>query len=557
MNSKHGRRAWIFLWLFYGSISLAQAGERPKLIIGMVLDQMRWDYTQQFSSRFVEDGFSRILNGGFCFEQAFIPYVPTYTAPGHATIYTGTVPSIHGIVGNDWVDRTSQRSVYCVDDKGYETLGGPGVDPRSGQKSPRQLRTSTVGDELKLRTKESRVLSISLKDRGAVIPAGHLGDEAIWLDDLTGTWVSSSYYGSSLPGWVQDLNQEKWADRLYQDWELLHPSETYLSPLPDDNPYEGNLSGWGAGAFPHRLPQGSKKDYSLHKYMPSGNELVFEAAKAGIRGRQLGQREGTDFLALSFSATDYAGHLFGPASREVEDMYLRFDRSLAAFLRFLDQHLGEDNYLLFLTADHGAASNPRYLADLGIPAGIFPEASWRQELAEVLKQAFGVDSLIRKWMNDQIYLNDQQRKAHGITLDQIDPVIDSFLASKQGLSGWIPLHHLYRAWGRWPENLVSMITKGYMPGRSGDYHLLNLPGWYGSTYMTGTTHGSWNPYDTHIPLIWYGASIPQGKSWRKVSMEDIAPSLCALLGIEAPNGSTGEVLVEIMEVSGSGKKALE
>ncbi len=516
----------------------------PTLVIGLVVDQMRWDYLERFCSRFGEGGFRRLMDQGFRYDQTFIPYVPTYTAAGHATIYTGTPPSIHGIVANDWMERSQGERVYCVEDPNFRTLGEPGVSPRSGRMSPHRLRTTTVGDELKARDPKNRVYGISLKDRGAVLPAGHRGDGAIWLDDKSGTWVSSSYYGSELPNWVKSLNAKNFADQLYQDWELLHPESTYLSPLEDVNPYEGNLNGWAEKGFPHRLPQG-KKDYSLLRYMPSGNDLVFEAAKACISDLQLGRSSGVDMLALSFSSTDYAGHLFGPESREVEDMYLRLDRSLEEFLAYLDTFLGRDRYLLFLTADHGAASNPRYLRDQGVPAGIFPEGEWKNELNRQIREKWGLDSLVQAWMNDQIYFHQEKIRESGINPDSLDALVETFLSRKQGILGWWPLRKPFPNF-RIPGSIAEMIAQGYHPSRGGDYYLVNLPGWYGSSYQTGTTHGSWNPYDTHIPLIWYGHRIPQGRSWRKVSMVDIAPSLSAILGLSPPNGSTGEVLVEIL-----------
>lgn len=531
----------------FGSMGSLKAASSSKahLVVGLVVDQMRWDYLERFQSRFGEGGFRRLMDQGFRYDQAFIPYVPTYTAAGHATLFTGAPPSIHGIVANDWIENPGRDRVYCVQDPRVRTLGVRNASQEAGRRSPHRLRTTTVGDELKSRDPHSRVYGISLKDRGAILPAGHRGDLALWLDDETGTWISSSHYGSTLPDWVNALNRERGADRLLEDWELLYPDSTYLSPMEDVNPYEGDRKGWGSRGFPHRIPEG-EKDYGLLRYMPAGNDLVFMAARACLSANQLGRRESLDFLALSFSATDYAGHLFGPESREVEDMYLRLDRSLAAFLDYLDENLGEGHYTLFLSADHGAASNPRYLKDQGVPAGIFSEKEWADSLKVQLKEDWGVDSLVRGWMNDQIYLDHAVIREAGLDWATLDAWMEAFFESREGLLGWIRTHGGQGTAFRLPRELVEMIARGYQPSRSGDYYLVNLPGWYGSQYQRGTTHGSWNPYDTHIPLIWFGGEIPKGRSWRKVSMVDVAPTLSALMGIAPPNGSVGEVLLEIM-----------
>ncbi|RZM05314.1 MAG: alkaline phosphatase family protein, partial [Pedobacter sp.] len=323
---------------------------RPKLVVGIMIDQMRWDYLYRFNDRFTPGGFKRLIGQGFSCESTFIPYTPTYTAVGHTCVYTGSVPAITGIVGNNWYLRGSKRNMYCTDDS---TVVGVGTTSSAGKMSPKNLWTSTITDELRLATNfRSKTIGIALKDRGAILPAGHAANAAYWFDNATGGWITSSYYMKDLPEWVKNFNNRKLADQyMANDWNTLFPIESYRQSTSDVKPYEGKLLG-GDNSFPHETSKVTNNKYEAFRTTPGGNSITFDMAKAAIDNEKMGQGTSTDFLAVSFSSTDYIGHTFGPNSIEIEDCYLRYDKELAAFLTYLDQKIGKGQYLLFLTADH-------------------------------------------------------------------------------------------------------------------------------------------------------------------------------------------------------------
>ncbi|MBI3883925.1 MAG: alkaline phosphatase family protein, partial [Sphingobacteriales bacterium] len=331
---------------------------QPKLVVGLVIDQMRWDYLYRFNDLYTNDGFKRLLQQGFSCENTLIPYVPTYTAPGHTCIYTGSVPAIHGIVGNNWFDRTQNANMYCTEDSTVTTVGS---NTKAGKMSPGNLWTTTITDELRLSNNfKSRVVGIALKDRGAILPAGHSANAAYWYDDKAGKWITSSHYIKQLPAWLDSFNAKALPDvYMQQDWNTLLPIEKYDLSSADNKPYEGNIKGENTPTFPHKLSLIGNDKYEAFKTTPFANTYTFDLAKATIQNEKLGATNGiTDFLAVSISSTDYIGHTFGPNSIEAEDTYLRLDRDIASFLQYLDGTIGKGNYLLFLTADHGVAHVP-------------------------------------------------------------------------------------------------------------------------------------------------------------------------------------------------------
>lgn len=516
--------------------------KRPKLVVGIVIDQMRWDYLYRYYSRYTDDGFKRLMNEGYNCQNTFINYLPSFTAPGHACVYTGSVPSIHGIASNDWIDNATGASVYCVEDKTVHAIDGRSA---AGKMSPANLWTTTVTDELKLATNNrSRVYGISIKDRGAILPAGHMANGAYWFDDSTGNFMSSSFYGTELPAWLRSFNNKHWADTLMNStWDLLYPAHTYRQGTADNSPYEGVLKGESAPVFPHNAPKGAK-GYNALRYFPGGNSIVFKAAKACIKGTELGQGSTTDFLCLSFSSTDYAGHTFGPNSIEAEDMYLRLDKDLASFLRFLDAKVGEGNYTIFLTADHGAAHNTSFMTDRKVPAGDASEAEVAKALMKYVKDLTGKDSLIRALGDYQVYLNEP--KFHSAQeRNEVKKMIVDWLYKQEGVAYVVDMENMNTA--TVPEPLRSMIVNGYNRQRSGCIQIVLKPGWYSGGYKTGTTHGTWNPYDTHIPLLWYGWGIANGETYRKTNMTDIAATVSALLHIQMPNGCIGNTIEEVLK----------
>src|SRR5690554_4048145 len=316
------------------------AHETPKLVVGIMVDQMRSDYIHKYWDKFGEDGFKRLVNEGFSFTNNHFDYMPTSTGPGHASVYTGTTPSVHGVMGNGWYVRETGKNINVIEVSGYS---GVGTEPgKESDKSPGNVLSTTVGDELRLHTNfRSKVIGVSRKDRGAILPAGHTG-EAYWYEGSTGNFISSSYYLEELPAWVQAFNSRNLAQEyLKEPWETLLPIEQYVESMADDNPYENLFKGAEAPVFPYNLPELAKTEgLGILASTPFHNDLLLDMAIAAIEGENLGSRETSDMLSISFSATDGIGHQFGPSSIEVQDTYLRLDQTLAKLLDYLDEHFG-------------------------------------------------------------------------------------------------------------------------------------------------------------------------------------------------------------------------
>lgn len=517
---------------------------RPKLVVGIVVDQMRWDYLYRYYERYNADGLKMLMSKGYNCQNTNIDYLPSFTAPGHTCVYTGSVPSIHGIVANDWLDKATGKDVYCVDDATVSSVGG---SVKAGKMSPVNLYTTTVTDELRLATnRRGKVFGVGIKDRGSILPAGHTANGAFWFDDSTGNFITSSYYMNELPGWLQQFNSQRLADTfINKTWETLYPINTYLQSTTDASKYEGELPGEHTTTFPHKVSYSDKRGYNALRYMPAGNTLTWQLAKACMEGEALGMDEQTDFLCITFSTTDYAGHNYGPNAVEVEDMYLRFDQDLADYIKYLDKKVGKGEYMLFLTADHGAAHNAEFLRDNRIPAGNAAQQDGVSSLNTFLKTKVGYDDLIVGMTNYQIYLNDDVIENKRINKSEVKKAIRAWADTQEGIAYIIDLEDraLYSA----PDNICNMAYRGYDRKRSGSLQIILKPGWYSGYGPTGTTHGTWQPYDTHIPLLWYGWGIKQGETFRKTSMTDIAATLAALLHIQQPNGCIGEVITEVIK----------
>lgn len=529
----------VFLYVTVLSVQGQERFSRPKLVVGIVVDQMRWDYLYKYYEKYGENGFKRMMNGGFNCQNTMINYLPSFTGPGHATIYTGSIPAIHGIAANDWIDNQTGKFTYCAEDKTVSTVGG---SKKAGRMSPRNMYTTTITDELKLATMgTSKVYGIGIKDRGSILPAGHSADGAFWFDDSTGNFITSSYYMQQLPEWLMKFNNKRWADSfMNSEWKLLNSSATYINSTADDTEWEGKLPGETSPVFPHKTPVYKNKGYYGIRYMPVGNTLTVKAAKACIKGEQMGADDVTDFLCVTFSTTDYAGHNYGPDAMEMEDMYLRLDRELASFFGYLDKHVGKDAYTVFLTADHGAAHNAGYMKSMKIPVGSETQAEATGRLNEYLKEKTGKDSLVHALYNYQVYFNDNTGEDEAIRGEVIN-----WLYRQDGVAYVVDIADMDDAVV--PEPIKTMIVNGYNRERSGSLQIIMKPGWYSGHGKTGTTHGSWNPYDTHIPLLWYGAGIKKGQTHRTVNMTDIAPTIAALLRIQMPNGCMGQVITEILD----------
>ncbi len=528
-----------------GIISFPVSGEiqRPKLVVGIVIDQMRWDFLYRYHDRYLETGgFRRLLTQGFSCENTMLPYTPSVTASGHASIYTGSVPAIHGITGNEWWDYQHAQFLYCTGDENTTTIGFTGTE---GQMSPQNLLVTTICDELKLATNfKSKVIGIALKDRGAILPAGHSANGAYWYNNKTGDWITSSYYTKELPGWVKELNAKKMADTYFaQDWKTLYPLNTYIQSSPDEVPWEHKPFGTAAKGFPYSLNQFAGKNYERLPVTPYGNSYTFDMAKASIIGEQLGADSITDLLAISLSSPDYIGHNFGPNSVEAEDNYLRLDKELGDFLNYLDKQIGKGEYLVFLSADHGVSHVPSFLKEHKIPAGSVNSLAMETELTDLLKKRFKVDSLLIGLLNYQVFLNRKAISSANLNKDDVNKAVIGFLIQQPGISRAFSVDALQETTLNF--TIRHALENGYYPSRSGDIQMIYDPQWIDGFEGMGTTHGVWNPYDTHIPLLWFGWHILPGKSSREVYMTDIAPTIAAMIHIQMPSGSIGKVIEEI------------
>ena len=515
---------------------------RPKLVVGLVIDQMRWDYLYRYNDLYAPNGFKRLLKEGFSCDNTLIPYVPTYTAVGHTCVYTGSIPALTGIVGNNWFDKTTGKNVYCTDDSTVTTVGNTG---KAGKMSPANLWVTSIADELRLSNNfKSKVIGIALKDRGAILPAGHSANAAYWYDG--GKWITSTHYMNELPDWVKDFNAGDLAGKyMTKDWNTLLPAAKYDLSTEDDKPYENKIKGESGVSFPHRLstiPDSVK--YESFRTTVFANSFTFDFAKAAIENEKLGNGTVTDLLALSISSTDYIGHSFGPNSIEIEDTYLRLDIDIAGFLQYLDEKIGKGNYLVFLTADHGVAHIPAFLAEHKIPGGSFDEGELRKELNQSLEIFFGMKNIVSSLQNYQVYLNTTELENQGKDIAAVKALIIKNLLQKNFITSAFETAKLASV--VLPESQRLMLINGYNTKRSGDIQFILKPGYFDGGNK-GTTHGLWNPYDAHIPLLFYGWNVKPGKTNRETYMTDIAPTVAAMLKIQMPNGCVGKVITEVVK----------
>lgn len=519
---------------------------KPKLVVGIVIDQMRWDYLYRFQPLFkTNGGFKRMMDQGYSCNNTMIPYTPTVTACGHTCVYTGSVPNIHGIVGNAWYDKLLGRNVYCSEDKSVEGVGSNSGEV--GQMSPKNMLTTTICDELRLSTNfQSKVMGIALKDRGAILPAGHSANGAYWYDGKTGNFITSTYYNNSLPDWVTQFNNRKVVDSLYKlNWNTYLSKEVYPTYATEDGKeYEAKPFGKEQLEFPYDLSKFVGKDWSKIATTPYGNTLTVEMAKASIIAEQLGKGKATDFLAISFSSPDYIGHSFGPNSWEMVDGYVRLDDELGKLFDFLDKQIGKGQYTAFLTADHAVAHVPGFMKEHKLPGGTFNEDAAKKEMNKQLKEKFGTDSLIISTYNYQIHLNHPAMNNHSIDREKVTNFIINYLEKQDAVSKVFSLDKLMET--PITNTLKQMLANGYYSTRSGDIQIILKPG-YIDGGSTGTTHGLWNPYDAHIPLLWYGWGIKHGSTHRETYMTDIAATVAALLNIQMPSGCIGKVIEEVIK----------
>lgn len=538
----------LLLAIFLFAVTLnAQKGQtqktqqRPKLVVGIVVDQMKMDYLYRFSDDFSSNGFKRLISNGYSFNNMHFNFMPTYTAPGHASIYTGATPNFHGIVSNEWFDKSLGKDVYCVDDESVKVVGD-GLE-KEGKMSPKNLQATTITDELRLTTNfKGKVVGISIKDRGAILPAGHFANWAFWFSK-TGNFVSSSFYGDKLPEWVNKFNSEKnYLTYINKGWNLLKPIATYNESLTDDNKYEGKTNG-EKSIFPYDLKlMYEKKDASIIRATPYGNDLLADFAKRAIENEQLGKDDITDFLTVSFSSTDYIGHNLGPRAMELQDTYLRLDQTIADFLTYLDVTVGKDNYLLFLTADHGGAENAAFLRDNKFNVKNVNPDEIKASLKKHSVETFG-ENLILDYSGFNLIFNKEIIKTKNLDLSKVKQSFKSFLMSQEYVKRVYTEEEILASSGN--DYHLNYIAKGYDSAFGGDLVILDKPG-YIEYEEIGTSHGTTYSYDTHVPCIFYGWNIPKGETSDRKEITQLAPTIAQKIKVTMPNGTESKVLIEIL-----------
>lgn len=534
-----------FIILFCVSNTFSQGKlERPKLVVGIVVDQMRNDYMFRYYDKYSEDGFKRLMRDGFYCKNNHFSYMPTYTGPGHASVYTGTTPAYHGIIANDWFDKETGTEVYCSSDETCFTVGAENSD---GKMSPSRMLSTSITDELRLSTNfKSKVLGVAIKDRGSILPAGHLANAAYWLSG--GDFISSTYYMKDLPAWVSKFNDEDRVEAFINGgWNTLLPIEEYTESIADDNKYEGVFQGEEKPVFPHDLQSlyARNKDLGMIRSTPFGNTLVTDFAIEALKNEEMGKDAACDFLALSYSSPDYIGHIYGNRSIESQDNYLRLDLEIARFLKYLDDEIGEGNYLVFLTADHGSADVPSYFMDNKVPAGYLDLNTMETELIDYMKSEYDLAaSAIRSFSNYQLFFEYDSLRAKSVNPAAFYSDIARFLRNYPGIYNAVSADVIRENY--YAEGVMAALNRGYNPQRSGDVLLIPQADWlyYGPV---GTSHGSPYSYDTHVPLIFYGWNVEPGVTHQRTEIRDIASTLSMLLNISLTSGNTGNPILPLLE----------
>lgn len=536
------KKSIVLLALFV--LSNLSAQQRPKLVVGIVVDQMKMEYLYRFSDDFSPNGFKRLINNGYTYQNMHYNYMPTYTAPGHASIYTGTTPSTHGIVSNEWFSRSLAKETYCTDDASVQTIGDGTAE--EGAMSPKNLQVTTITDEVRMATNfAGKVIGVSIKDRGAILPAGHFANWAFWYSK-TGAFISSTFYGNKLPEWVTQFNNEKrYLPYFNKGWDLFKPLSTYNESLADNNPYEGKLYGNTAPVFPYDLKSMyEKNDAGILKATPFGNDFLADFAMKAIEMEDLGKDNITDFLTVSFSSTDYIGHIIGPRSIEIQDTYLRLDQTIADFLNYLDKTVGKDNYLLFLTADHAGAENVNYLKDNKYNVRAVSPKDIRKDLKDFSLKTFGED-LVQNYSSFNLYFNKDLIKNKGLDLTKVKEAFSTYLMAQDYVKRVYTEEQILNSGGT-NDYFLNFIAKGYDVTQNGDLIVLDKPG-YIEYSGTGTSHGTPYSYDTHVPAIFYGWHIKHGESYDKKTITEIAPTIAQKIKITFPNGTEAKILPEILD----------
>jgi predicted AlkP superfamily pyrophosphatase or phosphodiesterase len=535
---------YILLFCNSKSFSINTDDTKPKLVIGIVVDQMRYDFLYRYMDMYSENGFKKLLDKGFSCSQTHYNYMPTYTGPGHACIYTGTTPSMNGIISNNWFVRNLNKEIYCAQDDSMKTIGSNSI---AGKMSPKNLLTTTITDQLRLSTNgRSKTIGIALKDRGAILPAGRDANAAYWFDDASQNWITSSYYMNALPTWVNDFNLKKIPlQYMSQSWNTFYPIEKYVQSSADNNSFESKFPLELTPTFPHNLKAiyDSTKNIGYIRTSPFGNTLTTDFAIATLEGEQLGKGNETDFLCISYSSTDYVGHTFGPNSIETEDVYIRLDLEISRLLNYIDKTYGKENILIFLTADHGVTEVPSYLKSLRMSAGYIDEKAIIKNAKTFCSQAFS-DSLIISYSNQQFYLNHEKINSLKLELADVQTALANDAINYEGVYQTYTASQMVNI--SYNHTPAYQIQNGYNQKLSGDVMINYLPN-YIDFGITGTTHGTPYSYDTHVPLVFYGWKIKHNENSINCEVSDIAPTLAQLLHIMEPSGCTGKPIQSVIE----------
>ena len=518
--------------------------EKPKLIIGIVISQMRYDYIYRYWDKYEENGFKKLITRGTFCKNASFNYLLSQEGVGHSTIATGTLPANHGIVSKELYRNLQDKIVQSIEDEKHNTVGG---NYEAGKYSPKNLMCTTYPDELRLSNNlKSKVFGISLNAAPAILSSGHTANMAYWFDAESGNWVTSTYYADSLPSWVNDFNDKRFPDTyLEREWNTLLPPDEYTESLPDENKYETGFK--GRKIFPYNLSElaNTKKrrtDYSILKSTPFGNSFVKDFAISVIVNEELGKDEFTDILTVSFTATENIGSLFGPNSVEVEDVFLRLDKEIAHFLNFIDTNIGKEDVLIYLTSDHGVAQIPDYLSDHKIPAGYFNQFGAISLLSSALNNVYGKGDWIKAYHSQQIYLNRTLIEDANIPLSEFQNYTAQFILQFSGIANTITSTTLQTT--NFTSGIFKKIQNGFNQKRSGDV-IINLKAGWIEKGDGSTNHNSSYAYDSRIPLIWYGWKIGRGTVLRPVDIIDIAPTISTFLNITYPNACTGNPILEL------------
>ena len=530
-----------FIAFIFTCTSQAQNVQRPKLVLGIVVDQMRFDYLYNFFPHYGDGGFKRLMSDGSNFTFTHFNYSQTSTAPGHTTIYTGTTPYYHGIISNDWYDKHIRKEVNAVNDGNYKSVGSSDSE---GEKSPHRLLSTTITDQLKLATGgKSKIISVSLKDRAAILPGGHAADAAYWYDDKTGNFITSNYYMKSLPDWINNFNERKLADKyLAEGWKLSLPETDYSVNGPDNSDLEKDIFDEGKTSFPHSFDN-AKNKYEALMISPYGNNLVEELAKAALIYEKLGKHDFTDFLAISFSSTDKVGHEFGSNSYEIEDTYVKLDSAIADLLVALDQQVGKGNYLLFLTADHASNTTLSLLKKENMPTGGLNEKLYEGMVKSFAAEKYGDENLVENFSNRAIVFNRDVIKENNLNINEVEQTFAGYLRDNFPAISTICTRDFLEG-KKASREPVNTILNGFNPAISGDIVFDLQPGFLKNYQEKGTQHGTTYAYDTHVPLIFYGWHVPKQEVNTPVYTVDIAPTIADLIKIAEPSACIGIPLIK-------------